>query len=111
MGDISEKTRVVLNIGGVALIVALVFGAGRFWGTWSSDNRHRDEAIARHEGEIKELREAIGEVHGTLREIKTAQDTSRESTAATVRNTTFLIDKLGQLEVALAERGIRANGD
>jgi hypothetical protein len=111
MGEISEKTRVTLNIVGALMIVALVFGVGRFWGDRGATDNFRDQTLARHEAEITELRRSIGEIQASLREIKTAQDTSRESTATAVRNTTFLIEKLGQVQVALAGRGIIVTGD
>jgi uncharacterized protein HemX len=109
--QISEKTRLGITIGGACLIVAVIFGLGQFWGGLQSERAYEKETLARHETDIRELRQTFGEMQGTLRDIQNSQNNSKDAMNTAVRNTTFLIDKMGSIQVALAERGITVKGD
>lgn len=107
MAEISEKTKVGLTVGGAIIAFIFVLGIGRYWGTWETERQYTIRTLERHESEIAELRKTFSEMQGSLRDIKNSQDNSKESMATAVRNTTYLVGEIGNLKVALAERGIK----
>lgn len=108
---ISEKTRVGLTVGGAVLALIFVLGIGRYWGAWELERAYTAKTLDRHEAEITELRRTFQEMQGTLRDIKNGQDNGKDQLATAVRNTTYLVGEIGNVKVALAERGITVKGD
>lgn len=111
MAAISEKTRVGLTVGGFIVAFIFVLGVGRYWGAWESERAYTAKTLDRHEVEIVELRRTFTEMQGTLRDIKSGQENSTKQLDTAVRNSTYLVGEIGNVKVALAERGIIVRGD
>lgn len=111
MGEISDKTKVGLTVGGCIFAIIFVLGIGRYWGTWETERNYTSRTLDRHDQEIAELRRTFGEMQGTLRDIRNGQENSKESLNTAVRNSTYLVSEIGNIKVALAERGITVKGD
>lgn len=106
MADISEKTKVTLQIGAmVTLAIALVVG-GKYWGTWENERVTTTKAIDRHEADIRQLRDALTAMDRTLLEIRTTQNANVESINTAVRQTTFLVTEVTTIRAALTQQGV-----
>lgn len=106
MADISEKTKVTLQIGGVLVLAAAIFTAGQFWGDWGASNRARDKTLERHELAIDELRKSITEIKETAIRSEASQKAALDAANRADGKGTAILLEMATLREALAARGV-----
>ena len=106
MSEISEKTRLGVTIGGAALLVVIVFGAGQFWGGRAAKDDFRDLTLARHDTEISELRKSIAEIKETIVRSEASQRAALDASNRADGKGTAILLEMATLRETLASRGI-----
>lgn len=107
MSELSEKTRIGLQVGTAVVCIIAIFTLGQKVGSWQNERDNTAKAIDRHDVEIRQLRDAVTATNQSLIEIKTTQNATVESINTAVRQTTFLITEMTSIRAALQERGVR----
>ena len=106
MAEISEKTKISLQIGGALILAAALIGGGRWWGTLDSERASTQQALAKHEQRITNLENAVNDLKDLVKDGRRVQDAAAKDSATAAANTTGIIYDLGELKVRLAERGV-----
>lgn len=122
MADINENTRIAIKAGSVFGACMIVFAVGAWYGDLRNDRKDaaedkvmQTEAIkAGHEAQSKiddrqdaaiaQLQSTVSSMNTTLQLIKQAQDTQLPQL---IRQSTYTTEIMRDLEVALAEGGIK----
>ena len=99
---LSEKTRISLQVGGIVAILLV----GRYWGSWETTSEHTGATLARHETSISDLYTRLSNMERILLQIQGEQASSKETISTTARNSTALLYEMGNIKVALAQKGI-----
>jgi hypothetical protein len=106
MAEISEKTKISLQVGGaVGILIACIIG-GKYWGTWESDSRHVAGTVAAHEIRLTALENRMAGIDKLLVEINTKQGEVGNNAATAARFGSYMVDGLAGLREALADRGV-----
>lgn len=106
VAEISEKTKVSLQIGGAVVVALFLIGAGRWWGTLDSERTTTQQTLSRHDQRITNLENAVNDLKDLVKDGRRVQDAAAKDSATAAANTTGIIYDLGELKVRLAERGI-----
>lgn len=107
MSELSEKTRIGLQVGTAIVCIIAIFTIGQYVGSWQSERVNTVKTLDRHDIEIRQLREAVTAMNQSLIELKTTQNAMVESVNTSVRQSTFLITEMTSIRAALQERGVR----
>lgn len=106
MAEINENTKVVIKAGSIFGAILLLLFAGKYWGSWESDATNIAKAVDAHEVRLSGLETRMAGVDQKLALILQSQDSAKDQSGATFRNTQYGIELLRDIETALAKGGI-----
>jgi len=106
MGEISEKTKVSLQIGGALAIALVLVTGGRYWGNWERDGVAVKETLSRHETAIDELRRSVSEIKETNIRTDAKMTAALDAANRADGKGTAILLEMASLREALAAKGI-----
>jgi hypothetical protein len=106
LSEISETTKVRLQMSAAGAVLIFAIMAGKYWGGWVADSTHTKEAVAAHEIRLSSLESRMAGIDKLLVEINAKQAEVSTNAAAAARFGSYSVDSLARMREALAERGL-----
>lgn len=105
--EISERTKVTLQAGAALAVIVFILAAGRYWGEFAAERTYNRAKLEEHSAHLTRLDEKFANVDKMLTEIVSGQKTQSEGVNTAVRNSTATLWAIQDLQVSLAEQGIK----